>query len=410
VSRHPVRLGLRANATQFWLLVGLNAVVGATIGLERTVLPLVGEQDFGLTSKSAILSFIVAFGAAKALANLASGPFADRAGRKRVLVAGWALALPAPVLIALAENWGTVVAANASLGASQGFAWSMTVLMKIDLVGPRRRGLALGLNESAGYLGLALTATLTGALAGSIAPRTLVWSGASALAGLGLAATLAFVRETKSHARTEQEQAAPPAARRPAGVLAACAQAGFVNNANDALAWGLLPVYLAANGASPEQIGIVAGVYPAVWGAGQLGTGALSDFVGRGPPITGGMLLQGLALAVLLLGGGAFAPSLAGAALLGLGTALVYPTLIAAVSDAVAPRDRARSVGAYRFWRDAGLVAGALVAGAASDAFGSGTAIGIVGAATTLSGLAFLGATVQSNGHLTGRRETWQLT
>ena len=401
-----IRLGLRANAGQFSLLVALNAVVGATVGLERSMLPLVGERDFGLTSKSAILSFIVAFGAAKALANLASGPFADRAGRKRVFVAGWALALPAPALIALADGWAAIVAANALLGASQGLAWSMTVLMKIDLVGPRRRGLALGLNESAGYLGLALTAALTGALAGTIAPRTLVWVGASVLCAAGLVVTLAFVRETEGHALAEQGGADPT--RRSARVLAACAQAGFVNNANDALAWGLLPVYLAANGASADQIGIVAGLYPAVWGAGQLATGALSDVVGRAPLITGGMLLQAGAHAVFLVGAGAFGPSVAAATLLGLGTALVYPTLLAAVSDAVAPRDRARAVGGYRFWRDAGLVAGALVAGTASDAFGSGTAIAIIGVATALSGAWFFLATLQT--HLTTRRETWQLT
>jgi MFS family permease len=408
VSSDAVRLGLRANAGQFALLVGLNAVVGATVGLERSVLPLIGEQEFGLASKSAILSFIVAFGAAKALANLAGGRLADRTGRKRVLAAGWALALPVPALVAFADSWTWIVAANLLLGASQGLAWSMTVLMKIDLVGPRRRGLALGLNESSGYLGLALTAALTGLLAGSVAPRTLVWVGASGLAAGGLLLTLAFVRETAGHVRAEQRaQREQP---QPARILAACSQAGFVNNANDALAWGLLPVYLAANGASAAEIGIVAGLYPAVWGAGQLGTGALSDVVGRVPLITAGMLLQGVAYAVLLVGGGAFEVSLAAAVLLGLGTALVYPTLIAAVSDAVAPSSRARAVGTYRFWRDAGLVAGALAVGVAADTLGSGAAIGIIGAATALSGLSFFLATLQSRHGMTGRRETWQLT
>jgi len=344
VNDGSVRFGLRANAAQFSLLVGLNAIVGATVGLERSVLPLVGERDFGLAAKTAILSFIVAFGAAKALANLASGPFADRAGRKRVLVAGWMLALPAPVLVGLADSWTWIVAANVLLGASQGLAWSMTILMKIDLVGPKRRGLALGLNESAGYVGLALTAAATGALAATVAPLTLVWVGTSALAATGLALSLVFVRETEEHAREEQTRAHEvTGARR---VLAACPQAGFFNNANDALAWGLLPIYLAANGASATQIGIVAGIYPAVWGLGQLGTGALSDVVGRAPLITLGMLVQAAAHAVIIAGGGAFAPALVGAVLLGAGTALVYPTLIAAVSDAVAPVARARPGGA----------------------------------------------------------------
>jgi MFS family permease len=400
VSDEGIRLGLRANAAQFWLLVGLNAIVGASVGLERSVLPLIGERDFGVASKSAILSFVVAFGAAKALANLASGRLADRSGRRRVLVAGWVLALPVPVLVGLADGWSYIVAANVLLGASQGLAWSMTVLMKIDLVGPSRRGLALGLNESAGYLGVALAATATGALAATVAPRTLVWTGASTLALAGLAATLCFVRETAGHMRVEALQAV---VRKPTRMLAACSQAGFVNNANDALAWGLLPVFLAAHGESVTQIGIVAGIYPAVWGIGQLATGALSDALGRAPLITAGMLVQGAALALLASSTGSFGRALAAATLLGAGTALVYPTLIAAVSDAVAPEDRARAVGLYRFWRDAGLVAGALLVGATADSLGSVVAIKLVAGLTALSGLSFFLA-------MPGRRYRWQLT
>jgi MFS family permease len=400
VSDEGIRLGLRANAAQFWLLVGLNAIVGASVGLERSVLPLIGERDFGVASKSAILSFVVAFGAAKALANLASGRLADRSGRRRVLVAGWVLALPVPVLVGLADGWSYIVAANVLLGASQGLAWSMTVLMKIDLVGPSRRGLALGLNESAGYLGVALAATATGALAATVAPRTLVWTGASTLALAGLFATLCFVRETAGHMRVEALQAV---VRKPTRMLAACSQAGFVNNANDALAWGLLPVFLAAHGESVTQIGIVAGIYPAVWGIGQLATGALSDALGRAPLITAGMLVQGAALALLASSTGSFGRALAAATLLGAGTALVYPTLIAAVSDAVAPEDRARAVGLYRFWRDAGLVAGALLVGATADSLGSVVAIKLVAGLTALSGLSFFLA-------MPGRRYRWQLT
>ncbi len=396
MSPEEARLGLRANAAQFSLLVGLNAFVGAMVGLERSVLPLVGERDFGLESKSAILSFVVAFGIAKALANLAAGGLADRVGRKRLLVLGWTLALPVPVLIAFAPNWGWIVAANLLLGANQGLAWSMTVVMKIDLVGPVRRGLALGLNESAGYLGVAAAAFATGALAASFAPRTLVWVGAAAIAALGTAISISFVRDTGAHVVREQRAhghaesqtltAAFARATLREPVLRACSQAGLVNNLNDALAWGLAPLYLASHGASATEIGIVAGIYPAVWGAGQLLTGWLSDHTGRKPLITAGMLVQAGALALLVAGGGAFASALVAAVFLGVGTALVYPTLIAAVSDGVQPVERVQVVGVYRFWRDFGFVVGALLAGLVADAAGADTAIAIVAALTAGSG------------------------
>jgi MFS family permease len=392
-----VRLGLRANAGQFALLVALNAFVGAMVGLERSVLPLIGKDDFGLASKSAILSFVVAFGVAKAVANLAAGGLARRAGRRRLLVLGWLLALPVPALIAFAPSWWVIVAANVLLGMNQGLAWSMTVVMKIDLVGPTRRGLALGLNESAGYLGVAVTALATGALAATYAPRTLVWAGAAVIAGLGTVISFVFVRDTGAHVDEEQrlEGAAVATNLRSAfirgtvrdRVLRACAQAGLVNNLNDALAWGLAPLYLAANGASVTEVGIVAAAYPAVWGLGQLVTGALSDRTGRKPLITSGMLVQAGALALLVAGGGEFAPSLGAAILLGVGTALVYPTLIAAVSDVAQPVDRAQLVGVYRFWRDFGFVVGALLAGLVADAFGAGAAIAVVAALTAGSGI-----------------------
>ena len=392
----PARLGLRANARQFGLLVLLNGFVGAMVGLERSVLPLVGERDFQLDSRAAILSFVVAFGIAKALSNLVAGGLADRVGRKRLLVIGWLLALPVPLLIALAPNWGFIVAANVFLGASQGLAWSMTVVMKIDLAGPRRRGLALGLNESAGYLGVALAAFATGALAATVAPRTVVWVGALIIATVGLAASGLFVRDTASHVALEQ-RAHGDGGRRMLGhaflngtfshpVLRACAQAGLVNNLNDALAWGLVPLYLAANGASVTEVGVVAAVYPAVWGAGQLLTGWLSDHTGRKPLIVAGMLVQAGALA-LLAGGGAYGPALLAAILLGAGTALVYPTLIAAVSDAVQPVERAPAVGVYRFWRDFGFVAGALISGIVADTLGAREAIAVVAALTAISGV-----------------------
>jgi MFS family permease len=393
----PVRLGLRENAAQFSLLVGLNGLVGAMVGLERSVLPLVGERDFGLASKGAILSFVVAFGLAKALTNLAAGALAGRAGRKRLLVTGWLLALPVPPLIALAPSWGWIVAANLFLGVNQGLAWSMTVVMKIDLVGPRRRGLALGLNESAGYLGVAAAALATGALAATFAPRTVVWVGASVIAALGAAIAILFVRDTGAHVVHEQREhgeaervtlrSAFARATYRDPVLRACSQAGLVNNLNDALAWGLAPLYLAAHGAGTGQIAAVAAVYPAVWGAGQLATGWLSDHTGRKPLIAAGMLVQAGALALLVAGGGAFGPALAAAVLLGVGTAMVYPTLIAAVSDTVQPQERAQTVGVYRFWRDAGFVVGALVSGFVADAVGSGAAIVLVAGLTGGSGL-----------------------
>ena len=399
-----VSLGLRANARQFTLLVGLNALVGGMVGLERSVLPLVGKQDFGLRSSSAILAFVVAFGIAKAVTNLMAGDLAERIGRKRLLVTGWLVAFPVPILIGLAPSWWFIVAANVLLGINQGLAWSMTVVMKIDLAGPRRRGLALGLNEAAGYLGVAATAFVTGSLAATYAPRTIVWVGAAVIAAAGLLISVFAVRDTGAHVAHEQamhgDQAqsqlhrgaafAQASMRDP--VLRACSQAGLVNNLNDALAWGLAPLYLATHGASVRQVAVVAAAYPVVWGAGQLATGWLSDHVGRKPLIAAGMLVQAGALGLLVAGDGAFSSSLAAAVLLGVGTAMVYPTLIAAVSDASQPRDRARLVGVYRFWRDFGFVIGALIAGIGADVTSAGTAIVIVAAITAASGL-FVGAT-----------------
>jgi len=400
----PLRLGLRANAAQFGLLVALNALVGGMVGLERSVLPLVGKRDFGLHSTATILAFVVAFGGAKALTNLAAGEFAERLGRKRLLVIGWLVALPVPLLIGLAPSWWFIVAANLLLGVNQGLAWSMTVVMKIDLAGPKRRGLALGLNEAAGYLGVAASAFVSGALAASYAPRTVVWVGAALIAAVGLLVSVFGVRDTGAQVALEQQaHGADPSAHGSLGaafaqaslrdpILRACSQAGLVNNLNDALAWGLAPLYLAAHGASVREIAVVAAAYPVVWGAGQLLTGWLSDHTGRKPLITAGMLVQAGALGLLVAGDGAFAPSLAAAMLLGAGTAMVYPTLIAAVSDASQPRDRARVVGVYRFWRDFGFVLGALIAGIGADATSSQTAILIVAVITGASGL-FVAAT-----------------
>ncbi len=380
-----IALGLRANWRQFALLVALNAVVGAMAGLERSVLPLVGEQEFGIDSRGAILLFVLAFGLAKAFANLSTGPLAHRFGRKRVLVLGWLVMAPVPFLVGLAPAWWVIVVANLFLGAGQGLAWSMTVVMKIDLVGPRRRGLALGLNESAGYLGVAAAALVTGFAATTFAPRTVVWVGALVLVVIGLAVSVIVVRDTGHHVAVEQ--AAHTARAESRAVLVACSQAGFANNLNDALAWGLVPVFLAAQGASIGEIAVVAALYPAVWGLAQVATGWLSDHTGRKPLIVSGMFLQAAALALLAVGDGDLPPSYVAAVGLGLGTALVYPTLIAAVSDAVAPVRRAHAVGTYRFWRDIGLAAGALVAGLTADAAGAVTAIVVVAAITAASGV-----------------------
>jgi MFS family permease len=398
MSARHVELGLRENRSQFALLVAVNAFVGAMIGLERSTLPLIGTEDFGLASKAAVLSFIVAFGAAKALTNLGAGALAQRLGRRRLLIAGWALALPVPLLVAIAPSWGWIVAANVLLGVNQGLAWSMTVVMKIDLVGPERRGLALGLNEAAGYGGVALTAALTGWLAGEFAARDVLVAAGAGIAVVALIFSIVFVRDTAEHVALEQghhdeSQPAPGLGqafgdatwRVPA--LRACSQAGLVNNLNDALAWGLVPLFLAANGAGVAEIGLVAGIYPAVWGVGQILTGHWSDVVGRKPLIVAGMLLQAAALGVLAASDGAVAVAALAAVLLGAGTALVYPTLIAAISDAVTPVARAPVVGVYRFWRDSGYVAGGLVAGVIADALGFSGAIAVVVGLTAASGL-----------------------
>jgi len=400
VTDATVRLGLRENAAQFSLLVAVNAFVGAMVGLERSTLPLVGRDDFDLTSSAAVLSFIVAFGLAKAFTNLGAGTLAARVGRRRLLIAGWAVALPVPLLIAVAPSWQWIVAANVLLGVNQGLAWSMTVVMKIDLVGPRRRGLALGLNEAAGYGGVALAAGLSGWLAAEYAARDVLVVAAAVIAVVALLLSVVFVRDTAAHVALEQAgerpgaDATPPRLREAFArasfrvpALRACSQAGLVNNLNDGLAWGLVPLFLAAHGAGAGEVGLVAAIYPGVWSVAQIATGHWSDTVGRKPLIVAGMLVQAAALVVLALSGGSVAIAAATAALLGLGTALVYPTLIAAMSDAVSPVDRAPVVGVYRFWRDMGYALGAVIAGTVADAAGYGGAIALVAALTAASGL-----------------------
>jgi len=392
----PVRLGLRANWEQFALLVAVNAFVGATVGIERVLLPLLAERDFGLASRAAILSFIVSFGLVKAIANLFAGRISERWGRKKVLVAGWLFALPVPAIILLAPSWGWVVLANILLGINQGLCWSTTVIMKIDLVGPERRGLAMGLNEASGYLAVSAAAFVSGYLAGALGLReTLFWMG-EIIAASGLVISALFVRESLHHVRFEARQTTGGHQRSFAEILLltswkdralfAASQAGMVNNLNDGMAWGLLPLYFAAQGLSLERISFLAALYPAVWGSMQLVTGGLSDRTGRKWMIALGMVTQAAGIA-LFVGGKSFAPWAVAAVLLGLGTAMVYPTLLAAVGDVAHPSWRASAVGVYRLWRDGGYAIGALLAGGLADALGVRWAIGAIGGLTFLSGV-----------------------
>ena len=390
------RLGLRANAAQFALLVVVNALVGGMVGQERTVLPLIARETFGLGGAAAALTFVAAFGLAKAATNLAAGALADRFGRKPVLVAGWLIGLPVPVLILAAPSWSWVIAANVLLGVNQGLTWSTTVVMKVDLVGPARRGLATGLNEAAGYGAVAVTALATGwiAAAAGLRPGPFLLGLAYAIVGLGL--SVAYVGETRGHVALEQvARSDAPVRWREVFVrttfrepsLSAASLAGFVNNLNDGMAWGLLPLFYAAAGLSVGEIGVLAAAYPATWGVAQIGTGALSDRVGRKPLIVAGMLIQGGAIAGIALGTG-FAAWLVAAIVLGLGTALVYPALLAAIADVAAPSWRASAIGVYRLWRDLGFAAGAVVAGVGADLLGMPGAIGLVALLTALAGIA----------------------
>jgi MFS family permease len=389
----PARVGLRANLAQFSLLVGVNALVGGMVGIERSILPLLAEREFHIAARAAVLSFLIAFGLSKAAANYLGGRLSDQLGRKRVLVAGWLAALPVPLILIWAPSWPWVLFANVWLGASQGLAWSMTVVMKIDLAGPERRGLAMGLNEFAGYGAVALLAWMTAQVASAHGLRPYPFLIGVVIAFAGLAMSLFFVRETLPLAR--QEETGPAAAPTAKQVflrtsyadpsLSAATQAGFVNNLNDAMAWGLFPLLFAAAGADLKRIGWLAAAYPAAWAMGQIGTGALSDAIGRKPLIAGGMWIQATGIALVAWSDGmtGFA---GGQLLLGVGTALAYPALLAAVADGAEASWRAGAVGVYRLWRDLGYAAGAIVSGLAADALGIRPAIWVVAALTFASG------------------------
>ena len=395
------RLGLRANLAQFTLLVGVNALVGGMLGQERTVLSLIATRVFHLHAYSAALAYIVAFGVVKAATNFFAGTISERTGRKPVLVTGWLVAVPVPFLLAWGPGWTWIIVANVLLGVSQGLTWSTTVIMKIDLVGPARRGLAMGLNEAAGYGAVAVTALATGFIAARFGLRPDPFFLGMAFAGLGLGLSTLFVRETRGHARHEAASHVTASEDLRGGLstaqvfvltsfkeraLSAASQAGLVNNLNDGLAWGTFPLLFAQGGLSVSRIGILVALYPAVWGAGQLATGALSDRWGRKWLIAAGMWTQATAIGLIAAVHG-FWPWAAGAVLLGAGTAMVYPTLLAAVGDVAHPAWRASAVGVYRLWRDAGFAAGALLAGVIADAFGLAAAIWAVAAITAASGV-----------------------
>lgn len=392
----PVRLGLRQNAAQFGLLVLVNAFVGAMVGMERSILPLIAEEEFGLVAKSAVLSFLVVFGLTKAITNLFAGAWSDRVGRKSVLVAGWLVAIPVPFLLMWAPSWGWILAANALLGVSQGLTWSTTVIMKIDLAGPKNRGLAMGLNEAAGYAAVALSALATGWVAAEVGlrPQPFVLGVGFVLFGTVLSAAL--VKDTTAHARLESGARQPEAAVVPIREvihttslrdpdLSSVSQAGLVNNLNDGAAWGLFPLLYASAGMNLAQIGVLAALYPAVWGLGQLVTGAASDRIGRRGLIVSGMWTQAAGIGLVAVGH-RFDQFALGAVLLGLGTAMVYPTLLAVIGDVAPPAWRASAVGVYRFWRDLGYAVGAVLTGLLADVVGMGLAAPAIALLTFASG------------------------
>jgi MFS family permease len=381
--------------------VGVNALVGGMVGQERTVVPLIATRIFHLQAFTAALSFIVVFGTAKAMTNFFAGTLSDRLGRKPLLVAGWLVGVPVPLLVIWAPSWAWVVAANALLGVNQGLTWSTTVIMKIDLAGPKRRGLAMGLNEASGYGALSATALATGFIAQHAGLRPEPFFLGLAYVGLGLGLSAFVVRETRTYAALEASTHTPTSDALGRGfssgqvflltsfrerALSACSQAGLVNNLNDGMAWGLFPLLYAGRGLSVAAIGTLAAIYPAVWGFGQLLTGALSDRLGRKWLIASGMWVQAVGIGIIASVSG-FGLWAVGSVLLGAGTAMVYPTLLAAIGDVAHPSWRASSVGVYRLWRDAGYAVGAILAGVIADAFGITPAVWTIAALTAASGV-----------------------
>jgi len=405
IGHRPIRLGLRANAAQFTILVAINALVGGMVGQQQTVLPLLAEDEFGLSGYTFMFTYVVAFGITKAAANYFAGAWSDKYGRKPVLIVGWLMAVPVPLMLIWAPNWGWVVAANVLLGINQGLTWSTTVIMKIDLVGPKQRGLAMGLNEAAGYGAVAVTSMAAGYLAAEFGLRPAPFLLGLSYTALALGLSTLAVRETREHAKVEAADHVPRADgrhdhlhselsnrdvftqtsfREPA--LSSASQAGLVNNLNFGLSWGLFPLLFASSGLPVGQIGVLFALYPAVWGIGQLFTGALSDRWGRKHLITAGMFTQATALAVIAAAD-SFGLWAAGTVLLGAGTAMVYPTLLAAIGDVAHPVWRGRAVGVYRVWRDLGYAVGALMGGVVADLWSLRTAVWVAAAVSAVSAL-----------------------
>ncbi|MFH5832929.1 MFS transporter [Halalkalibaculum sp. DA384] len=392
-SKHSskVSLGLKENWKQFTLLVIINGFVGGMVGLERTILPEIAEVDFGMAAKTAILSFIVVFGIVKAVSNFYAGALADRIGRRKLLITGWLFALPVPFMLMYAGSWSWIIAANVLLGINQGLAWSSTVVMKIDLVGERNRGLAMGLNESAGYASVALVAFATGWVASEYGLRPYPFYIGIGLAGLGLLGSWLLIKDTIHHVRAESETSTVPRLKRLFAEtswkhpnLGSVTQAGLVNNLNDGLVWGLLPILLADLDFSLGRIGVITGIYPAIWGVGQLATGKMADHLSKKKMLFWGMLLQGVTL-VLMGWAVSYLQFILLSFTLGLGTAIVYPTFLAAVADNTHPGQRAQSIGIFRLWRDLGYAIGALLTGVLADWFGIYTAVFAIGALTFAS-------------------------
>ncbi len=411
---HEPRLGIRENVVQFSLLVLVNAFVGAMVGMERSILPAIAEEEFLLVARTAVLSFIIVFGITKAVTNYLAGRFSDTYGRRKVLIAGWVIAAPVPFLLMWAPTWGWVLWANVLLGISQGLTWSTTVIMKIDLAGPKNRGMAMGLNEFAGYFAVAGAALATGYVASTSGLRPEPFYLGVGFVAIGFVLSALFVRETRHHAdheaklndrtRPEELLSQREVFLRTSFVdtdLSSVSQAGLVNNLNDGMAWGLFPLFFAAAGMTISQIGWLAAIYPAVWGVGQLYTGALSDRIGRKGLIVGGMWVQAAGIITITVSAG-FAGFAAGAALLGAGTAMVYPTLLASIGDVAHPAWRATAVGIYRLWRDLGYAVGAIVAGVVADIAGLDASMWLIAAMTFVSGVVVAARMQETRGRVAG--------
>lgn len=391
IKSKDIELGLKENWKQFTLLVIVNAFVGGMVGLERSILPEIAEKEFGMAATSAILSFIVVFGVVKAISNYYAGALANKFGRKKLLVLGWIFAIPIPFILMYAENWNWIIAANVLLGINQGLAWSSTVVMKIDLVGEKQRGFAMGLNEFAGYLAVAVVAFLTGWIAAEYGLRPYPFYLGILLMVLGLIISIFFIRDTRGHAKKEEDSSAVSLLKNifwdttwKDRNLGSVTQAGLINNLNDGMAWGLFPILLATKNFSLEQIGIVVAVYPAVWGIGQLFTGRMADKFSKKYLLFAGMLLQALVL-IALVWAETMVHFVSLMALLGWGTAMVYPTFLATIAEYTHSRDRAESIGIFRLWRDLGYAVGAILTGIISDLLSIEAAIMAVGIITLVS-------------------------